>query len=130
MAPLIAIHWRAQYSGSSFLRIITYPSGLTCLPLLAVSKARRHHSLHYTNRTRRVTESCYRAEARRIANLHWFAHARVELKTTYAAPDINIILKSFRVHLAHRKSAVTPLFYLSRSQTLTCSLPHKRGSDI
>ena len=27
-------------------------------------------------------------EARRIANLHWFAHARVELKTTYAAPVI------------------------------------------
>ena len=24
---------------------------------------------------------------RRIANLHWFTHARVELDTTYAPPD-------------------------------------------
>ena len=49
-------------------------------------------ALSLTTKTFKYEPNYYRAEARRIANFHWFAHARVELETTYAAPVINIYI--------------------------------------
>ena len=51
----------------------------------------------YTSRTRRVLQRA--SSTARIANLHWFAHARVELEMTYAAPDIYIYTKYGKIAL-------------------------------